>query len=62
MTGYEIGLIAIQVGFLVGGAVRAGSEGRGGRGYQVLAVLLIYISICANYMPDIYAPVLERLD
>ena len=54
-TGYEIGLIAIVVGFLVGAAVRAGSGGRGGRGYQVLALLLTYAGICANYVPDIYS-------
>lgn len=45
-TGYTIGLIAIVVGLLVGGAVRAGSGGRGGREYQILAVLLTYLSIC----------------
>jgi hypothetical protein len=39
---------------MVGGAVRAGSSGRGGVGYQILAVLLTYFSICANYMPDIF--------
>jgi hypothetical protein len=54
LTGYEVGLIAIVVGLMVGGAVRAGSRGRGGVGYQVLAVLLTYFSICANYMPDIF--------
>lgn len=52
-TGYEVGLIAILVGFLVGGAVKAGAKGRGGIGYQVLAVVLTYLSIAANYAPDI---------
>lgn len=54
VTGYEIGLIAIVVGLLVGGAVRAGSYGKGGLGYQLLAVLLTYCSIVANYVPDVY--------
>jgi len=49
----EIGLVAILVGFLVGKAVHRGSGGRGGRGYQVLAVVITYCSICANYMPDV---------
>lgn len=49
----QIGLIAILVGFMVGGAVRAGSQNRGGIGYQLLAVLLTYICIAANYVPDI---------
>ena len=33
-TGYEIGLVAILVGFIVGKAVHAGSRARGGAGYQ----------------------------
>jgi hypothetical protein len=34
LTGYNIGLVAIGVGILVGRAVRKGSGGFGGRGYQ----------------------------
>jgi hypothetical protein len=52
-TGYEVGLIAIVVGIIVGGAIKAGSQGRGGVGYQLLAVVLTYLSIAANYVPDI---------
>ncbi|HXX92220.1 MAG TPA: hypothetical protein VEN81_01215 [Planctomycetota bacterium] len=48
-----IALVAILVGFLVGKAVRAGSGGRGGRGYQVMAVLLTYSSIVSGYIPTI---------
>lgn len=55
----EIGLIAILVGFMVGTAVRKGSGGRGGRGYQVLAVVLTYCCITANYMPDVVGAFLE---
>ncbi len=50
-TGYDFGLIAIVVGVLVGKAVRWGSAGRGGRGYQVLAMLLTYLAIGGTYMP-----------
>ena len=50
----EWGIIAIGVGLLVGGAVRYGSGGRGGRGYQVLAVILTYLAVSANYLPDLY--------
>ena len=53
LTGYEVGLIAIIVGLLVGGAVRKGSKRRGGRLYQTLAVLLTYASIVSTYVPDI---------
>jgi hypothetical protein len=52
--GIEHGILAIVVGFLVGGAVRKGSGSRGGRAYQVLAVVITYVSICANYIPDAY--------
>ena len=49
----EIGWIALLVGFMVGKAVRIGSGNRGGRVYQILAVVLTYICIEANYFPDI---------
>jgi hypothetical protein len=53
ITGYEIGLIAIVVGLMVGRAVRWGSGGRGGRGYQVMAVAITYIAIVSTYVPFI---------
>jgi hypothetical protein len=46
--GYR-GFLAIILGYLVGIGVRKGSEGRGGRGYQVLAVLLTYLSLVVGY-------------
>jgi len=49
----EIGLVAVLVGVMVGKAIRKGSGGRGGRGYQVLAVVLTYCCIAANYVPDV---------
>lgn len=52
-TGYEVDLIAIVVGILVGGAIKAGAKGRGGVGYQLLAAVLTYLSIAASYVPDI---------
>ncbi len=54
LTGYEVGLIAVVVGFMVGGAVRAGSRGRGGAFYQVMAVFITYCSIVASYVPDVF--------
>ncbi len=53
LTGYEIGLVAIAVGFLVGRAVNRGSHGRGGRSYQTLAVALTYFAIVTTYIPSI---------
>jgi hypothetical protein len=53
LTGYEIGLIAIVVGFLVGGAVRMGARHAGGLFYQLLAVFLTYSAIVMTYVPAI---------
>jgi hypothetical protein len=51
LTGYEIGLIAIVVGYLAGKGVRIGSGGRGGAGYQAMAMLLTYAAIVSTYVP-----------
>ena len=51
LTGYEIGLVAIAVGWAVGTAVRVGSGARGGIGYQLLAVFLTYMAIVSTYTP-----------
>lgn len=53
-TKYEVGLIAIVVGLMVGTAVRKGSNGRGGWLYQGLAMFLTYASIVSTYIPDIW--------
>ena len=47
----ELGLIAILVGFLVGGGVRMGAERVGGVPYQIIAVVLTYLSVAAAYTP-----------
>jgi len=49
ITGFELSLIAIVVGYLVGRAVRVGSGGRGGPAYQWLAVFLTYSAIVFSY-------------
>ncbi len=48
LTGYELGLVAIVVGLLVGSAVRKGSNGRGGWRYQALAMFLTYSAVVAT--------------
>lgn len=50
---FEVGLISIAIGYGVGVVVRRASGNRGGRAYQVLAVLLTYAGICSNYVPDV---------
>ncbi len=51
LTGLEIGLVAILVGYLVGTAVRKGSQGLGGRRCQIAAVGLTYLAITFSYIP-----------
>jgi len=59
-TGYEVGLIAVVVGIMVGGAVRAGCRRRGGVAYQLLAVALTYFGICVQYVPDIIKAIRDQ--
>jgi hypothetical protein len=51
-TGYSIGLIAILVGYIVGRAVNVGSNGKGGRKYQLLAALLTYFAMSSTYVVE----------
>ena len=51
LTGWEIGLVAIVIGFMVGFAVRKGSGGMGGRQFQWLAVILTYFAVGLAYSP-----------
>lgn len=51
LANLEIGLIAILLGWMVGKGVFAGSGRRGGRRYQVLAVVLTYMGIGLAYVP-----------
>ncbi len=53
VTGYEIGLIAIGVGYIVGTAVHVGARRAGGLVYQLLAVFLTYTAIVMTYVPMI---------
>src|SRR5437868_4872092 len=54
ITGMEIGLLAIAVGYAVGKAVRHGARGPGARRYQALAMLLTYLSITGSYVPLVW--------
>jgi hypothetical protein len=53
LTGYELSLVAILIGWMVGKAVRWGSGHRGGWRYQVIAMLLTYLSIVSTYVPQL---------
>jgi len=62
LSGYEFGLIAIVVGYLVGAAVRWGSGNRGGAFYQAVAVTLTYVAIVGTYVPLIISEVRARAE
>jgi hypothetical protein len=51
ITEFEIGIVAIAIGYMVGYAVRAGAGSRGGRRFQVMAVLLTYWAVGLAYIP-----------
>ena len=51
LTGWEIGLVAIVIGFMVGFAVQKGTHGAGGRRFQWLAVILTYFAVGLAYAP-----------
>lgn len=61
-TGYEIGLVAVFIGIIVGMAVRKGSMSAGGRKYQILALVLTYISITMANIPEIISAVAKSGD
>lgn len=48
VTGYDLALVSIAVGWLVGKAARQGTGGIGGRPVQIVAVVATYIAICGS--------------
>ena len=53
VTGLELALISIAVGYLVGRAIRIGAGGLGARRLQIAAVVLTYLAITISYVPVI---------
>lgn len=51
LSGYELAIIAIGVGWLVGKGVHWGTRGRGGPIYQALAIVITYLAIVSTYVP-----------
>jgi hypothetical protein len=60
ITGLEIGLISILVGWGVGKSVRWGSQAKGGWAYQSLAIFLTYMAIVSTYLPAIFQAIGHR--
>jgi len=59
-TDSQWGILAVVVGLVVGGAIRKGSNGRGGWRYQTLAIFLTYTAIVSSYVPFIMEGMRER--
>jgi hypothetical protein len=47
----EIGIIAIASGWMIGKALRAGADGRGGPALQFIGAGLVYVSVALAYLP-----------
>ena len=60
LTDSQWGILAVVVGLVVGGAVRKGSNGRGGWRYQALAIFLTYTAIVSSYVPYIIKAAREQ--
>lgn len=54
ITDFEIGIVAIAIGYMVGYAIRLATAGRGGRRFQVLAVVLTYWAVGLAYVPFVF--------
>jgi hypothetical protein len=51
LTGIIIGYVSLAVGWLVGTAIKKGSQGVGGRRYQITAVALTYAAVSLSAIP-----------
>ena len=49
ISGFEVGLVSIAIGYMVGYGVRLGTRGRGGRRFQVIALVFTYWAIGLAY-------------
>ena len=60
VTGFQIGLLAIGVGWLVGTAIRKGTEGHTSRKYQIMAVVLTYLAISMSFVPILINDLIKK--
>jgi hypothetical protein len=60
ITGFQIGLLAIAVGWMVGTAIRKGTEGHTSRKYQIMAVTLTYLAISMSFLPILIADQIKK--
>jgi hypothetical protein len=51
ITDFEIGIVAILIGYIVGYAIRKATGGAGARRYQILGAGLTYFAVALAYLP-----------
>ena len=51
VTGLIIGYVSLAVGYIVGKGIKMGSQGAGGRKYQIAAVILTYAAVSMAAIP-----------
>ena len=60
ITDFEIGIVAIAIGYMVGWAIRKATANRGGRRYQVMALVLTYWAVGLAYTPITFQAMAEQ--
>jgi len=60
ITDFEIGIVAIAIGYMVGWAIRKATANRGGRRYQVMALVLTYWAVGLAYTPLTFQQLAEE--
>nr|HEV7954147.1 hypothetical protein [Candidatus Acidoferrales bacterium] len=61
-TGWIIGYLSLAVGYIVAKAMMMGSEGIGGRRYQITAVVLTYMAVSLAVLPIIFWQAAKQRD
>ncbi len=59
ITEWELAIVALLIGYMVGWAVRRGSRGVGGRRYQWTALVLTYLSVGMAYTPVAFKALMD---
>ena len=62
ITDFEIGLVAIAIGYMVGYAVRSATGDRGGLRFQILAIVLTYWAVGLAYTPFVFSGATQSQD
>ena len=60
ITDFEIGIVAIAIGYMVGYGIRMATKGRGGRRFQIMALVLTYWAVGLAYTPLIIAGAMKQ--